>query len=392
MSPTSPTSSGRSNPLDGIRALAALSVVCFHAWLYRIDEPPGSRTALFDKVMFEASIGLICFFVLSGFLLYRSFARAALTGREPVDVRRYAVRRVARIVPAYYACLLGCLLLYWVIGPSRLAPATGQLPLFALFAQNYSIDTVMQINPVTWTLCVEASFYVLLPLLGIAALRLGPRRAGSQAAMLVGLVGVTIASNLLLNSTDGGRLVSKMLPTYIGFFAIGMLAAMWVEWRPLRHGRRAFGPVPTAALMAAGFACVAVHAYRRETLGSFNWMWTTFGNLPAAAGFALVIAAAAAGTGPALAWLSTRPLVGLGVISYGIYLWHLPLLLVVREVGLLPATFAPRLAVVLALAIGAAALSWILVERPILRYVGSRQRPPRARRSRRGSRAAMAEA
>ena len=223
MSPdSSPTSSARSSPLDGVRALAALSVVFFHAWLYRIDEPPGQRTALFDKVLFEASIGLICFFVLSGFLLYRSFARAALSGHDPVDVGRYAVRRAARIVPAYYACLFGCLLLYLVIGPSRLAPQAEQLPLFALFAQNYSIDTVMGINPVTWTLCVEVSFYALLPLLGIAALRLGPRRVGGQAAMLVGLVGITIASNLLLHSTDGGTLVSKMLPTYIGFFAIVM--------------------------------------------------------------------------------------------------------------------------------------------------------------------------
>jgi peptidoglycan/LPS O-acetylase OafA/YrhL len=392
MSPISPTTSVRSSPLDGVRALAALSVVCFHAWLYRVGDPPGKRTALFDKVLFEASIGLICFFVLSGFLLYRSFARAALTGREPVDVGRYAVRRAARIVPAYYASVLGCLLLYWTVGYSTLVPSAGQLPVFALFGQNYSIDTVMQINPVMWTLCVEVSFYVLLPLLGIVALRLGPRHAGSQTAMLVGLVGLTIASNLLLHGTNGGRLVSKTLPSYIGFFAVGMLAAMWIEWRLLRRGRRSFGSAPTAALMTAGLAFVAVHAYRHETVGSFNWIWTTFGNLPAAVGFALVIAAAAGGTGPALGWLSARPLVAMGVISYGIYLWHLPLLLAVREVGLLPATFAPRLAVVLLLAIGAAAISWTLVERPILRYVASRQGPARARRDRGGSRAALAEA
>jgi peptidoglycan/LPS O-acetylase OafA/YrhL len=392
MSPISPTASVRSSPLDGVRALAALSVVCFHAWLYRVGDPPGKRTALFDKVLFEASIGLICFFVLSGFLLYRSFARAALTGRESVDVGRYAIRRAARIVPAYYASVLGCLMLYWTVGYSKLVPSAGQLPVFALFGQNYSIDTVMQINPVMWTLCVEVSFYVLLPLLGIVALRLGPRHAGNQTAMLVGLVGLTIASNLLLHGTDGGRLLSKTLPSYIGFFAVGMLAAMWIEWRLLRRGRRSFGPAPTAALMTAGLACVAVHAYRHETVGSFNWIWTTFGNLPAAVGFALVIAAAAAGTGPALGWLSTRPLVALGVISYGIYLWHLPLLLAVRQVGLLPATFAPRLAVVLMLAIGAAATSWTLVERPIVRYVASRQGPARARRDRGGSRAALAEA
>jgi peptidoglycan/LPS O-acetylase OafA/YrhL len=267
------------------------------------------------------------------------------------------------------------------------------LPLFAVFGQIYSIETVMKINPVAWTLCVEASFYLLLPLLGIVAFLLGPRRAASQAAILAGLVGVTIGSNALLHGTDGGMLVSKALPTYIGFFAIGMLAAMWIEWRRLRRSFPAsLGSAATAALMTAGFACVGLHAYWHETAGSFTWTWTTFGNLPAAVGFALVIAAAADGTGPALRWLSARPLVALGVISYGVYLWHLPLLLAVRELGLLPATYAPRLALVLLLAIGAAALSWILLERPVMRYAASRQGPAHARRDRRGSRPVPAEA
>jgi peptidoglycan/LPS O-acetylase OafA/YrhL len=57
-----------------------------------------------------------------------------------------------------------------LVGFSNITPSAAQLPLFALFAQNYSIDTVMQINPVTWTLCVEISFYALLPLLGLVAL------------------------------------------------------------------------------------------------------------------------------------------------------------------------------------------------------------------------------
>ena len=97
-----------------------------------------------------------------------------------------------------------------------------------------------------------------------------------------------------------------------------------------------------------------------------------------------MIGAAAEGTGPALSWLSARPLVGLGVISYGIYLWHLPLLLTARELGLLPATFALRLALVLPLAIGAGALSWIMVERPVMRYAASRQRRTRTRQDRSG--------
>jgi peptidoglycan/LPS O-acetylase OafA/YrhL len=382
----------RSNPLDGLRALAALSVVCFHAWLYRVEGLPGERTALFDKVLFEASIGLVCFFVLSGFLLYRPFARAALTGADPVDLRRYAIRRAARIVPAYYASIAGCLLLFGVVGDPGVVPSAEHLPVFAVFGQNYSMDTVMKIDPVTWTLCVEAAFYLLLPLLGTVAFLLGPRRAAGQAAVLAGLVGVTIATNALLGGTDGGSLMSKALPTYVGFFAAGMLAAMWVERRRATRGPATFAPAATALLMAGGLALVALHSYRHETVGSFNWVWTTFGNLPAAAGFALVIAAAAAGSGPALRWLAARPLVALGVISYGIYLWHLPLLLAVRELGVLPAAFVPRLALVLSLAIAAATLSWFLLERPVMRYAASRRGRARSPAGRVRSRPLPAEA
>lgn len=347
---------------------------------------------MFDKALFEASLGLICFFVLSGFLLYRPFARAALRGGAPVPLKRYALRRAARIMPAYYACVLGCLLLYSAVRYSALVPSAGQLPLFAVFGQNYSMDTVMKINPVTWTLCVEAAFYVLLPLLGLIAFLLGPRRIGHQVAVLIALVGLTIGWNAVLHSTGWGALASKALPSYIGYFALGMLLAMWVEWRSLRAGRGSLGRASTAALMVLGFSLVAANAYWHETAGSFTTAWILVGNLPAALGFAILIAAAAAGIGPAVGWLGARPLVGLGLISYGIYLWHLPLILAVRELGLLPAAFAPRLALVLPLVIGAATLSWMLVERPILNLVATRRRSSRTVGGRRSSRPVPAEA
>ncbi|HEX4673125.1 MAG TPA: acyltransferase family protein, partial [Solirubrobacteraceae bacterium] len=69
----------RAAGLDGLRALAALSVVCFHVWLYRFPDPTRiRRSGLFDYVLSDFRLGLILFFVLSGYLLYRGFARAAL--------------------------------------------------------------------------------------------------------------------------------------------------------------------------------------------------------------------------------------------------------------------------------------------------------------------------
>jgi peptidoglycan/LPS O-acetylase OafA/YrhL len=93
-----------------------------------------------------------------------------------------------------------------------------------------------------------------------------------------------------------------------------------------------------------------------------------------------------------MSWLAARPLAAIGVISYGIYLWHLPLILVVRQLGLLPTTFAPRLTMVLALALAAGTLSWILVERPIMRLVAGQRDSRRVIFDRRTSPARLAEA
>src|SRR4051794_33551364 len=65
----------RAAGLDGLRAVAALSVLCFHAWLYGFDDPSAvARNSFFDRAMFEMRLGLVFFFVLSGYLLYRGFA------------------------------------------------------------------------------------------------------------------------------------------------------------------------------------------------------------------------------------------------------------------------------------------------------------------------------
>ena len=358
--------SPRDKRLDGLRALAALSVLLFHVWLFRPDRPRGARAELLDHVLFEANLGLICFFVLSGFLLYRPFARAALRGHDRVSTSRYAVRRIARIVPAYYACLAGCLLLYAAADLDKLIPPASDLPMFALFAQNYSLETIMGINAVTWTLCVEAAFYVLLPLIGLAALRLAPRSPGRQAALLAAFVLLTLGWNLLVQQTGGGAVAGKALPAYLGHFALGMLVALVVE-RGMRLGARR-----TAALVVAGVAIVVLTAYWHETLALGHPIRAIGGKLSAALGFALVIGAAAAGRGPAVSWLGNRALAAVGVVSYGLYLWHLPLILVGNQLDAYPDALLPRLGVVLAIALMVAYLSWTLVERPAMNWAAER--------------------
>jgi peptidoglycan/LPS O-acetylase OafA/YrhL len=386
----------RAAGLDGLRALAALSVVCFHAWLYGFPHPSAvSRNSVFDKVMFEARLGLVFFFVLSGYLLYRAFARAALTRERRVDVRRYARRRIARIVPGYYVATAGAIALLWGASgtPGVRLPDASTLPLFAVFGQNYSLDTIMRLNPVTWTLCVEAAFYLLLPLLGALAWRTGRRSWRLQAALVGSLIPLGLIWNELVHAGGWNILASKALPAYLPYFAFGMLLALWSERRRERDARE-LGPRATAALVIGGFAIVAADGYWHATApprGVNTWL-AVLADVPAGLGFALVVAAAVAGGGAATRWMGARPLAWIGLVSYGVYMWHVPLILFARRIGAMPDVYVVRLLVVLGPVLLVAAASWYLVERPMFAWAGKPREGPGRRRPRAAARRDQLEA
>jgi peptidoglycan/LPS O-acetylase OafA/YrhL len=93
-----------------------------------------------------------------------------------------------------------------------------------------------------------------------------------------------------------------------------------------------------------------------------------------AIGFALVIAAAADGSGPAMTWLRRRPLAYAGLVSYGLYLWHVPVIVVLDARGALPVALLPRLITVLAITLAIATVSWRLIEKPVLDWAHGRRR------------------
>ncbi len=380
----------REHALDGLRGLAALAVLGFHTWLYRDNRPLHQHPkGLLNNVFFNLNVGLICFFVLSGYLLYRPYARAARTGERPVDVQGYGLRRVARIVPAYYAVIAGALILYAIVGYHAITPSAGELGLFAVFGQNYSMDTVMHIDPVTWTLCIEAAFYVFLPFVGLAVWRLGPERTGWHAALLVALVAVTVVWNTLAFEHRWNATLTKSLPAWLGEFALGMLVAHWVVRR--EHGlgpqsRARMRAPATALIAAAGGVVVLLCGYWNST----RWLQGEASRnvaiyLVFALGFALIVAALSAGRGPVVRALGARPLAWLGLISYGVFLWHLPLILTLKQVGALPEPLGLRLAVVLALGLAAGALSWRFIERPAIGWAARRARRSGERRAERAA-------
>lgn len=382
----------RTAGLDGLRAVAALSVLCLHVWLYSRGDPSHpSRGGFLDHAAFELRLGLVFFFVLSGYLLYRAFAAAALRRGARVDIALYARRRIARIVPAYYLAIGGAFVLLWGgRGDAGVRlPDAGSLPLFFVFGQNYSHATFLRLNPVSWTLCLEAAFYVLLPLIGVLAYRLGRRGARAQGVLLIAFILVGIGWNAAVYSGGWSDMAGKALPGYMPYFAFGMLVALWAERRRARGadtGR--LSARTSAALVAAGLAIVALDAvwHATATRPGHDALLSTFADLPAGAGFALVVLAAVAGAGASVRWMSVRPLAWVGLVSYGVYLWHVPLLLFARRVGVLPHSFLPTLALALPCVLAVSAASWYFVERPLIARAA---RVPAARRERRRAQARL---
>ncbi|MDX6670058.1 MAG: hypothetical protein QOI91_421 [Solirubrobacteraceae bacterium] len=365
--------------LDGVRGLAALGVFGFHIWLYGAKY---TSPRLVADVFNEFRIGLICFFVLSGYLLYGAFVRAASRQDGEVSTTKYFARRAARILPAYYVSLLGAIILLEGIASRpgvRLPPENG-LPLFVFFAQNYSSHTIMSLNPVTWTLCLEVAFYALLPVLGMFAYHLAKGRWRPQAFLLLGMIGVGVVWNVLGRVLHWQQPANKALPAYLPYFAAGMLLALLLEarrqsGRPLRLSTRA-----TWMTTLGGVALVVGNSVWHVLSPGLKYdkLLVALRDIPAGVGFALLIAAVVAGQGMSTGWLRARWLAALGVISYGFYLWHVPLIVFVRAMSPdKPGAFVLA-AIVTPLALAAGTASWFLVERPLMKVVSSRLARPRA--------------
>ncbi|HEX8854871.1 MAG TPA: acyltransferase [Thermoleophilaceae bacterium] len=365
---TSARSGGRVAALDGLRGVAALSVLVYHVWLYTTDDS-GHPSTWHDHLLRQGYLGLVLFFVLSGYLLYSPWLRAALERRGAPALCRYVRSRLARIAPGYYVALAGASVLMLTAND---APGTklidfSQLPLFLVFAQNWSPDTLLRLDPPMWTLAIEASFYVALPLIGLAAIRFARSRR-RQLLLLLALVAAGVLTRALTADYAASEPLLWSLPAYIDYFACGMLAAVAVHDRTI-------GRTAGCALLAAGAALVAgnavVHATLRDTAAL-----QAVQDLPAALGLAVLIAVAAASRGRRRL-LASRPLENLGRVSYGLYLWHLPVIVWMRGHGLFPNDLVLALAAVLPPALVAATASWHLVERPALGRLRGRKPEPR---------------
>lgn len=367
--------------LDAMRAVAALSIVVTHTsgvTNFNTENWLGHFTA-------RLNFGVCIFFLLSGFLLYRPFVAARREGRPPIGIRAFVRRRVLRIVPAYWVAL-GVLAIY----PGLLGFGEHWWRFFSFTQIYWSESTVQGIGP-AWTLAIEASFYVLLPFLAAGIARLRPSVRG-ELAILAGLAIATLAFRFAIQEWtamfSGWRVLHNTLLSYMDWFAYGMmLAVVSVAMHGREAGSRALRLVvqrPWAPWLAAA----AVFAFVSLGLGLSRGFFVTytqtnfFGeHIGYALTAALLLLPAIFGDW-AGGWprrlLATRWMGWLGLVSYGIFLWHSNILLELNEhdaQGWIPGSgFLSLLIPTLAITIPIAALSYYLVERPALRFKDPRER------------------
>jgi peptidoglycan/LPS O-acetylase OafA/YrhL len=365
--------------LDSVRAIAALSVLVFHAAFWSNITLTGSAAAPF---LTRLDVGVTIFFVLSGFLLYRPFVRSRLLGTPPPRAIAYGWRRVLRIVPAYWVALTVIALV--IPKPDTFEPDHALV--YYGFLQIYG-DLALGGIAQAWTLCVEITFYALLPLWALM-LRRRPGSVRSELLALVALAAIGVAWTLVavLGAADPQHAnTSRMLvwlPAYLDHFAVGMaLAVVSVAaerdgrmWRPAAW----IGARPWVAWLGAAvaFAVVAegigLKAQNRldapmnaaQYLGR-HWLYAAV-----AVGVLLPAVFGPAREGAIRRALGHRSLLYLGVVSYGIYLWHNSVMeKVAGRIGR-DGTYGDFVLYILVgagIAVIVSTVSWRWLERPLLR-------------------------
>ncbi|MES1187396.1 MAG: acyltransferase [Myxococcales bacterium] len=333
--------------LDGLRGLAVLAVVGFHGG--------APLTA-------GGFIGVDVFFVLSGFLITSIIATEQLTTGS-INLRNFYMRRVLRLAPA----LLLLLAVYAAgsIAFSKTASRNLIDALITLFyatnwARAYSLHAPLDLGH-TWSLSIEEQFYLTWPLLlGLLLRRLGRVRTQQVALGLAGFAWLARAALVFAGSTE--LRIYSGLDTHADGLLLGCaLALAGVTDNARKTGRVLPSYAPAVALVVlCAFLLLGNWKSREMFLGGFAAV-----NIAAAT----LIASIALGTaeGPAsriLSLLRFRPLIWVGTISYGVYLWHYPIFRMLKALGF---SRWPRLGIGVTLTFALASLSFYLLEQPALR-------------------------
>jgi peptidoglycan/LPS O-acetylase OafA/YrhL len=370
---------------DGLRAFAALSVLVVHTAFYS----GFSRRSSFNIYTARLEIGVSVFFIISGFLLYRPFAVAHMSDNRAPAIGQFWVRRLLRIIPAYWLALTVSV---YVLHVATLSPGwQGVITHYGLLQIYFPTEIFYGLGQ-AWSLCTEMSFYLFLPL--YAALLARRRRSPSAQFIreLIGL-GLLTATSFAFRAWDLNQhsvctphcytdpaLTKTMvawLPSYLDLFAFGMLLAVTSAWFTARESepawlRSRFMPWASWTAAAAAFWAVSHLGISPQPIYVVSpWVNIAKQTLYGIFAFFLVLPAVFGpqDRGTIRRTLQFAPIAWLGIISYGIYLWHQAWISEFFKWTSYQMSAVPLwilTAAALALSIGSSSASYFLLERPLL--------------------------
>lgn len=331
--------------LTGLRFVAAAVVLCEHS-------APPVLSSLMD-----GSVAVTLFFLLSGFIL-------TYNAPERVSLRAFYVARIARIYPVYVlGLLLGALALSSGtpgVGPGCASPRAAALPL-VLLVQGWVPSVTYCVNSPAWTLSCEAFFYALFPLLLMGVRRMALRRLGHVVLLCWSMTLALPLIFLALHPTGPSELLAlrlihsvpvAQLPAFIFGMILGHIFVRGVRLpRPALWICLALASVPVIAMLVPNFAPLRDAAF-----------WPTL---------AILLLALAQGQGTAARVLTLPAVALLGEASYGLYILHMPLLSLVKNLGLVSPGWGawPAFLAGAVVCVAASLLSLRFVETPCRRAI-----------------------
>jgi peptidoglycan/LPS O-acetylase OafA/YrhL len=342
--------------LDGLRAIAVLAVLGYHLnW----TATPGGL------------LGVGVFFVLSGYLITDLLAEE-WEQRGTLDLRGFWIRRARRLLPALLVMLLAVTTWITLASPAELDTLRGDILAAVLYISNWwlifhHVSYFARWGPPTplghlWSLAVEEQFYLLWPLLLWWGLRHIRRRGWLVTAVLTLAAGSALAMACLYRPGEDPSRVYYGTDTRAFQLLIG--AALALVW----PSRRIAARVSSAGLrlldLAGVVGLVVILLLIMRTTETEAFLYRGGMVLLSLATAALIAALAHPQTRLA-AWLGAKPLRWLGVRSYGIYLWHYPIIVLTTPLNAPPDL--GRALLQIGASIAAAALSWRFLEDPIRR-------------------------
>lgn len=364
--------------LTGLRGLAAMMVLLHH--LFALAGPRvlsinlGGWQITYHWLITCSWMGANVFFVLSGFLLAIPFVRNIDGTGAEVRVAPYLLRRIQRVVPAYwFQITVLTVVLYLTAKP----PDFLVILLHFVFLQNFSQVHASALNGVYWTLPTEFGYYLLLPLFAVLATFFSSHKQYRRAAWLllsVSLVAFAVAYRVAAYAAVADATIDKkvfallQLPGLIDHFAIGMLLA----WVYMRHAAAISSGLADGVMMTGLLGIVSMMALLDHVYVDYwnGHVLMYVGYTVTACFIGLLVLGVAMGGRLSRALFANPIMLVLGIVSYSLYLWHLPIQFWTQKLLDQYAVTGDRLwwlvAISIPLSLLAAILSYYWIERPFM--------------------------